>query len=96
MGYARIMTAYAECAADMLEIENIRKTVKQINKSNKRAEMRHNYNPMTDDLVTFPQYYVKLAGRYGRNNPKYNSTKANQGCVPLADAERYDVYIYQR
>lgn len=42
------------------------------------------------------KFYIKLAGRYGRNNPRYNSRKANWGCVPLGDAERYDVYIYER
>ena len=73
-----VMTAHTGCASDMLEIENIRKAVRIINK-------------MSDK-----KFRVELRGRYGKKNPNYNAYRAKIGSVPLADAERIDVYVYER
>tara|TARA_B100000282_G_scaffold195638_1_gene142870 strand:- start:719 stop:1042 length:324 start_codon:yes stop_codon:yes gene_type:complete len=73
-----VMTAHTGSASDMLEIENIRKAVRIINK-------------MSDK-----KFRVELRGRYGKKNPNYNAYRAKIGSVPLADAERIDVYVYER
>ena len=60
----------------------------------------------TNKIVGSTQFYVKLQGRLGKNNPaavKYRS-RANGGTGPyykcqavrLADAQFADVYIYTR
>ena len=40
------------------------------------------------------KHYVKCQGRWGRKNPNYNQ-RTIPFC-PLADAVKWDVYIYQR
>ena len=44
--------------------------------------------------------YVKLQGRWGKNNPNYTTSKTAWGgsryFVPLADAAHADVYVYDR
>ena len=42
------------------------------------------------------KFRVELRGRYGKKNPNYNAYRAKIGSVPLADAERIDVYVYER
>lgn len=82
-----VMTVYPESAGDMLELENIRKAVKIMNKSSDK------------------KFYVKCQGRFGKNNPnlyKYRDYSSYRGffhdwrICKLADAQRWDVYIYER
>ena len=40
------------------------------------------------------KHYVKCQGRWGRNNPNYNYRYIP--FCPLADAVKWDVYIYSR
>ena len=40
------------------------------------------------------KHYVKCQGRWGRKNPRYNHRRFT--FCPLADAVRWDVYIYTR
>jgi len=40
------------------------------------------------------KHYVKCQGRWGRNNPNYNHRRIT--FCPLADAVKWDVYIYER
>ena len=97
--YNYIMTAHTKSAGDMLEIENIRKAIKVINKTNKMAEKRHNNNPMIDDIVSLPRYRVDLKTRGprvknaladGRHRRAYNYY------LPMRHAEKVDVYVYER
>ena len=82
-----VMTVYPESAGDMLELENIRKAVKIMNKTSDK------------------KFYVKCQGRFGKNNPnlyKYRNYSSYRGVFhdwricKLADAQRWDVYIYER
>ena len=43
---------------------------------------------------TRTKHYVKCQGRWGENNPKYNH-RIIPFC-PLADAVKWDVYVYER
>ena len=94
-----VMTAHTECAGDMLELENIRKVVKMINAQNKKAEDRHNRNPIHDDIVSMPRYYVKCQGRGPRTKPSILDGRGFRGydqSLPLRHATHMDVYIYER
>jgi len=47
------------------------------------------------------QYYVKCHGRFGKNNPNLHKYTSPSGFINwrecrLEDAQRWDVYIYQR
>ena len=40
------------------------------------------------------KHYVKCQGRWGKGNPNYNSRQIP--FCPLADAVKWDVYIYEK
>ena len=97
MSENKIMTAFTASAGDMLEVETIRKTVKLINKENKRLEERMLYGS-SNQIVKYPRYRVKLQGR----GPRTINAVADGLCpraydqsLPLRHAERVDVYVYQ-
>ena len=94
-------------AGGMLELETIRDSVKAINKlaanKDKWAAIRALYHGTT--FTKSPRYYVKLQGRFGKNNPnmsKYTrvrrdgSTYVNYQICRLADASHVDAYVYER
>ena len=78
---------------DSARIKDLRKFVKYMNKMLKQEGLNH-------------QYYIKLQGRLGKDNP--NAWKYRQGCgwskggygccqsVRLPDAAYADAYIYKR
>jgi len=77
-----IMTAHAECAGDMLELENIRKVVKIMNKSNpyKKFYVKcQGRGPRTNPSI--------LDGRGFRGYDSF---------LPLRHATHMDVYIYEK
>tara|TARA_R100001460_G_C3426868_1_gene161677 strand:- start:113 stop:412 length:300 start_codon:yes stop_codon:yes gene_type:complete len=97
MSENKIMTAFTASAGDMLEVETIRKTVKLINKENKRLEERLLYGS-PDSNVRYPRYRVKLQGRGPRTIHAVADglrPRAYDQSLPLRHAERVDVYVYQ-
>ena len=91
-----VMTAHTGSASDMLELENIRKAVKIINKEQKELESSYGY---PDRINALPRYRVKCQGRGPRR--KYaiadgKHPRAYDQSIPLSRAERMDVYVYQR
>ena len=91
------MTAYTDCAGDMLEVETIRKTVKLINKENKRLEERLLYGS-SNQIAKYPRYRVKLQGRGPRTIHAVADglcPRAYDQSLPIRHAERVDVYVYQ-
>ena len=94
-------TFHYESAADMLELERIRKAIKVVN-----YQLSHfNSGPRRDGYNR--QFYVKCAGRLGKNNPnayKYRGfarfgeerEEGRAGYVRLEDATRMDAYVYER
>ena len=90
------MTAYTDCAGDMLEVEALRKVVKNINKNSKWLEEKysHRYHG-----VKLPRYRIKLQGRGPRTIHAIadgRSPRAYDSTLPIRHAERLDVYIHQR
>ena len=93
----QIMTAFTASASDMLEVETIRKTVKLINKENKRLEERMLYGS-SNQIVKHPRYRVKLQGRGPRTIHAIadgKNPRAYDQSLPIRHAERVDVYVYQ-
>lgn len=89
------MTAYTDCAGDMLEVEALRKVVKNVNKNHKYLEEKyaHRYHG-----AKLPRYRVKLQGRGPRTIHAIADGKhprAYDQSLPLRHAERVDVYMYQ-
>ena len=100
---AYIMTAHTKSAGDMLEIETIRKSVKSINKLNKRKEKimknRFEYGYSKNPPLQLPRYRVTLHGRGPRTKYSILDDKGFRGYdreLPLKYAERIDVYIHER
>tara|TARA_R100001510_G_C7586550_1_gene157669 strand:+ start:93 stop:374 length:282 start_codon:yes stop_codon:yes gene_type:complete len=86
-----VMTAHVESASDMLELENIRKAVKIMNK-----ELR---NTMRESALGSSQFYVKCQGRGPRVLPSLRDGRGGRGYdsfLPLRHATHMDVYIYER
>jgi len=91
-----VMTAHTASAGDMLEVETIRKTVKLINKENKRLEERLLYGS-SNQIAKYPRYRVKLQGRGPRTSAAISAgrhPRAYDQSLPLPAAERMDVYVY--
>ena len=88
-------TFYTESAADMLELERIRKAIKVVNRELSHFKYGGQEKKSGYGNEHYHQFYVKCAGRLGKNNPnahKYNDA----GYVRLEDATRVDAYVYQR
>ena len=97
MSENKIMTAFTASAGDMLEVETIRKTVKLINKENKRLEERLLYGS-SNQIAKYPRYRVKLQGRGPRTIHAVADglcPRAYDQSLPIRHAERVDVYVYQ-
>jgi len=95
-------------AGGMLEIEKIRDAIKAVNKlastKDKYAAQRAKYYGEEIPMKS-PVYYVKLQGRFGKNNPnidkythwtRFNEKYTDYSICRLEDAERVDVYVYER
>ena len=89
-----IGTFHYESADDMIQLQELKKMVSNMNKSLKRANFDY-------------QFRVVVCGRLGENNPnayKYKERKYSYhgyGAHPyqtikLADASHVDAYIYRR
>ena len=93
-----VMTAHADCAGDMLELENIRKAVKIMNKE--LRHYRYGSRQKKDGYGSpYRQFYVKCQGRGARTSAALaDGKRARQydQSLPLRHAERMDVYVYQR
>ena len=92
-------TFYTESAADMLELERIRKAIKVVNYELSHFKYGGQEKKSGYGNEHYHQFYVKCAGRLGKNNPnahKYYKDGYNKGYVRLIDAARVDAYVYQR
>ena len=86
-----VMTAHVGSAADMLELKNIQKAVKIMNK-----ELRNNSRK---SALGSTQFYVKCQGRGPRVLPSLRDGSGGRGYdsfLPLRHATHMDVYIYER
>ena len=75
-------TGYEDDALSYFQLAELRKAVKTVNKLSKGQKFR-----------------VEVRGRLGKNNPAYESSYKNTygtSYIRLADATRYDVYLYER
>lgn len=86
-----IGTFHYDSAEDMLELDEIKKMVKNLNKMLRESGYKYRFR-------------VALRGRLGKNNPKaekyrekghifYRSNRYQM--IRLEDAQRVDAYIYQ-
>ena len=100
-------TFHYESADDMLELERIRKTIKVVNYQLSHFKYGSQGKKGGYGKEYYHQFYVKCAGRLGKNNPnayKYNSfnrfgterEEGRAGYVRLTDATRVDAYVYER
>lgn len=76
-------TGYAGDPEYYTKLAELRKAIKGVNKASSKQKFR-----------------VEVRGRLGKNNPAYKSSYKNTwnetSYIRLADATRYDVYIYER
>lgn len=87
---AYIGTFYYEDAADMLQLQEVRKMVSNLNKSLKEDGYRYRFK-------------VSLRGRLGKNNPNAEKYRLaghypafnRYQMIKLADATRVDAYIHK-
>ena len=86
---AYVFTADPICADDMFRIDLVRKSISAANAIAKRKASYTN---------TIPKLYrVSVKGRLGKNNPaSSNYHYFEMGGIRMADASRYDVYIYEK
>ena len=92
-------TFHYESAADMLELERIRKVIKVVNHELSHFKYGGEEKKSGFGNEHYQQFYVKCAGRLGKNNPnahKYYKDGYSKGYVRLTDASRMDAYVYQR
>jgi len=87
---AYLFTADVLCVSEMQEIERVRSAIAITNKNIRdRAKRTGNKKPIT--------YRVCLKARLGKNNPaasKYRNQWIQS--IRLEDAQRIDVYIWER
>lgn len=92
-------TFHTESAADMLELERIRKAIRVVNYQLRHFKYGSQEKKSGFGNEYYHQFYVKCAGRLGKNNPnahKYYHDGFNVPYVRLEDAARVDAYVYQR
>lgn len=88
-----VMTVDTHCAGSMLELENLRTVISNINKLNKRLESGYQYSGK------LPRYRVKCQGRGPRATAAMFDGKHPRSydqSLPLKHAKTMDVYVYQR
>ena len=88
-----VMTVDTHCAGSMLELENLRTAISNINKLNKRLENGYFYRGK------LPRYRVKCQGRGPRATAAMSDGKHPRSydqSLPLKHAKTMDVYVYQR
>ena len=84
-----VMTVNPLCADDMFRLDLVRKTIANANNCEKD---RVRYSLQSANLLR-----VQLRGRLGKNNPtaaQYRKPGLLNSYIRLADAARYDVYVY--
>lgn len=98
-----VMTAHAESAGDMLELQTVRNAIKTINKMAKETDRMNQYrydSGWTDVLLPLtPKYRVNVMPRGPRTKAAIadgRSPRAYDSCLPMRHAERLDVYIHER
>ena len=93
-----LMTIDPMCAGQMLELENIRKAVKIMNKE--LRHYRYGSRQKKDGYGSpYRQFYVKCQGRGPRVLPSLRDGRGGRGydqSLPLRHATHMDVYIYER
>ena len=89
-----VMTVDPLCADDMFRLDLVKKTIANANNCEK-DRVRH--SPQSANLLR-----VQLRGRLGKNNPRSARYKkpglfrlSSYSYIRLADAVRYDVYVYK-
>ena len=89
-----VMTVDPLCADDMFRLDLVKKTIATANNCEK-DRVRH--SPQSVNLLR-----VQLRGRLGKNNPRAARYKkpglfrlSSYSYIRLADAVRYDVYVYK-
>tara|TARA_B100001093_G_scaffold100885_1_gene92997 strand:- start:5171 stop:5476 length:306 start_codon:yes stop_codon:yes gene_type:complete len=93
-----VMTAHTGSAGDMLELENIRKSVKIINKELRRFKYGSRAKKSGYGDQSYSQFRVKCQGRGPRTSAAISDGKhprAYDQSLPLSKATRMDVYVYQ-
>ena len=91
------MTAHTGSAGDMLELANLRKVVKIINKESAQNEKYALHGSLNEYLVQ-PRFRVKCQGRGPRTSAAISDgrhPRAYDQSLPLSKATRMDVYVYQ-
>ena len=88
-----VMTVDTHCAGSMLELENLRTAISNVNKLNKRLENGYFYRSK------LPRYRVKCQGRCPRTIAAMFDGKHPRSydqSLPLKHAKTMDVYVYER
>ena len=94
-----IKTFHTKCAADMLEIETIRKAIKIVNADLRRFKYGSREKKDGYGSQYYEQYRVALKARGPRTihaRADGRHARAYDQSLPLRHAERLDLYIYQR
>ena len=98
-----VFTADVNSAADMLQIETLRASIKAVNALAKETDRinEYRYNSGYDDynLPNVPRYRVSLMPRGPRQAAAIadgRSKYAYDSCLPLRHAKTIDVYIHER
>ena len=92
-------TFHTESAADMLELERIRKAIKVVNAELRRFKYGSRGKKSGYGNEHYHQFYVKCQGRGARTSAALADGKhARQydQSLPLRHAERMDAYVYQK
>ena len=93
-----VFTAHTQSAGDMLELENIRKAVKIMNKE--LRHYRYGSRQQKDGYGSpYRQFYVKCQGRGPRTINARADGRRDRGydqSLPLRHATHMDVYIYEK
>lgn len=79
---AYIGTFYVEDASDMLELQELKKMVRNMNRMLKEDGYPHRFR-------------LTLRGRLGKRNPAYPKYRYGPCDVALSDATRIDAYIHR-
>lgn len=94
-----VFTAHTGCASDMLELENIRKAVKIINRELRHFRYGTRGKKSGSGSQSYSQFYVKCQGRGPRTLPSLRDGRGGRGydqSLPLRHATHMDVYVYEK
>lgn len=95
---AYIGTFHYGCADDMLQLEELRCMVKNMNKSLREAKMDYQFYVKCQGRGTNRTARMKtwLSNKYDRPVSDHWAQDAGQRSLPLEIADRVDAYIYRR